>query len=157
IAIDVVLPKPLAPEDKIPAIMFMTRYRRSNAGDKPAPFFPSYGYAEVVVDARGTGASFGVWRAPLSPDEVNDYGEVVHWIVKQSWSNGIVGAAGNSYGGNTALWLTVSMNPAVKAVIPRHFEFDEFSETPYPGGVLTDWMVKTWNAGNHQLDNNPGV
>jgi putative CocE/NonD family hydrolase len=49
------------------------------------------------------------------------------------------------------------MNPAVKAVIPRHFEFDEFSETPYPGGVMTDWMLKAWNQGNYQLDNNPGV
>jgi uncharacterized protein len=157
IAIDVVLPKPLAARDKLPAIMHMTRYWRSNQGDKPAPFFPSFGYVQVFVDARGTGASFGVWRAPFSPDEIKDYGEVVNWIIKQPWSNGKVGALGNSYEGNTALWLTVSMNPAVKAVIPRHFEFDEFSETPYPGGVLTDWMVKKWNEGNYQLDTNPGV
>jgi uncharacterized protein len=157
IAIDVVLPKPLAAEEKLPTIMHMTRYWRSNQSDKPAPFFPSHGYAQVFVDARGTGASFGIWRAPFSPDEIKDYGEVLDWIVKQPWSNGKVGATGNSYEGNTSLWLTVSMNPAVKAVIPRHYEFDVFSETPYPGGVLTDWMVKTWNAGNHQLDNNPGV
>src|SRR5262249_12090830 len=120
-------------------------------------FFISNGYAQVLVDARGTGASFGVWRAPFSQDEIKDYGEVVNWIVKQPWSNGKVGAIGNSYEGNTALWLTTTMNPAVKAVIPRHFEFDEFSETPYPGGVLTDWMVKAWNEGNRQLDSNPGV
>src|SRR5580765_5319957 len=157
IAVDVVLPKPLAPADKIPAIMHMTRYWRSNQADKPAPFFPSHGYAQVFVDARGTGASFGIWRAPFSPDEIKDYGEVVNWIVKQPWSNSKVGATGNSYEGNTSLWLTVTMNPAVKAVIPRHFEFDEFPETPYPGGVFTDWMVKTWSQGNYQLDNNPGV
>lgn len=157
IAIDVVLPKPLAPEEKIPTIMHMTRYWRSNLADKPAPFFPSHGYAQIFVDARGTGASFGVWGAPFSQDEVKDYGEVINWILKQPWSNGKVGATGNSYEGNTALWLAVNMNPAVKAVIPRHFEFDEYSETPYPGGVLTDWLVKKWNEGNHQLDNNPGV
>ena len=74
IAIDVVLPKPLTPEDKIPTIMHMTRYWRSNEVNKPALFFPSYGYAQVFVDARGTGASFGVWRAPFSPEEVKDYG-----------------------------------------------------------------------------------
>jgi putative CocE/NonD family hydrolase len=157
IAIDVVLPKPLAAGDKIPTIMHMTRYWRSNQGDKPSTFFPSHGYAEVFVDARGTGASFGVWRAPFSQEEIKDYGEVVDWIVKQPWSSAKVGAIGNSYEGNTALWLSVNMNPAVKAVIPRHFEFDEFSETPFPGGVLTDWMIKTWNQGNNQLDNNPGV
>jgi uncharacterized protein len=157
IAIDVVLPKDLPVGEKLPSVMNMTRYWRSREGDQPGTWFPSHGYARVLVDARGTGASFGIWSAPFSQDEIKDYGEVANWIVKQPWSNGKVGAFGNSYEGNTALWLAVNMNPAVTAVIPRHFEFDEFSETPYPGGVLTDWMVKTWNEGNHQLDNNPGV
>ena len=49
------------------------------------------------------------------------------------------------------------LNPAVKAVIPRHYEFDLYNETPYPGGLLTDWLIKTWNEGNRQLDTNPGV
>ena len=157
IAIDVVLPKELPAGEKIPAIMNMTRYWRSHQGDKPGTWFPSHGYAHVLVDARGTGASFGIWRAPFSQDEIKDYGEVVNWTVAQPWSNGKVGAFGNSYEGNTALWLAVTLNPAVKAVIPRHFEFDEYNETPYPGGVLTDWMVKAWNEGNRQLDSNAGV
>src|SRR5215475_12751965 len=157
IAVDVVLPKPLPASEKLPAIMSMTRYWRSRTGDKPATFFPSHGYDQALVDARGTGASFGIWRAPFSQDEIRDYGEVVNWIVKQPWSNGSVGAIGNSYEGNTALWLATTMSPAVKAVIPRHFEFDEFSETPYPGGVFSDWMIKTWSEGNRQLDTNPGV
>jgi putative CocE/NonD family hydrolase len=157
IAIDVVLPKNVPPGEKLPTIMNMTRYWRSHQGDKPGTWFPSHGYAHVLVDARGTGASFGVWRAPFSQDEVKDYGEVVNWIVAQPWSNGKVGAFGNSYEGNTALWLATNMNPAVKAVVPRHFEFDEYSETPYPGGVLTDWMIKAWNEGNRELDTNAGV
>lgn len=157
IAIDIVLPKPLPIDEKLPAIMSMTRYWRARQGDKPGTWFPSHGYAHVSVDARGTGASYGIWRAPFSQDEIKDYGEVVNWIVKQPWSNGKVGAFGNSYEGNTALWLATTMNPAVKAVIPRHFEFDEFSETPYPGGVLSDWMIKAWSDGNRQLDTNPGV
>jgi uncharacterized protein len=157
IAIDVVLPKALPAGEKLPTIMNMTRYWRSHQGDKPAPFFPSHGYAQVFVDARGTGASFGIWRAPFSPEEIKDYGEVVAWVVAQPWSNGKVGALGNSYEGNTALWVAVNLNPAVKAVIPRHFEFDEYPETPYPGGVFTDWLIKKWNEGNHQLDSNAGV
>jgi putative CocE/NonD family hydrolase len=157
IAIDVVLPKGLPAGEKVPTVMNMTRYWRAKQGDKPGTWFPSHGYAHVLVDARGTGASFGIWRAPFSQDEVKDYGEVVNWIVAQHWSNGKVGAFGNSYEGNTALWLAATMNPAVKAVIPRHFEFDEFNETPYPGGILTDWMIKAWNEGNRQLDNNAGV
>ena len=157
IAVLLVLPKELPATEKIPAIMNMTRYWRAKQGQSSSLFFPSHGYATVFVDARGTGASFGVWRAPFSQDEIKDYGEVAEWIVKQPWSNGRVGATGNSYGGNTALWLSSQLNPAIKAVIPRHFEFDLYAETPYPGGLFTDWLIKAWNEGNRQLDNNPGV
>ena len=157
IAIQVVLPKDLPADRKLPAVLVMTRYWRARQGDGPGTFMPSHGYATVFVDARGTGASFGVWKAPFSQDEVKDYNEVVNWIVAQPWSNGKVGAIGNSYTGNTALWLASTMHPAVKAIIPRHYEFDLYAETPYPGGILTDWMVKTWHEGNRQLDTNPGV
>jgi len=146
--------------------MRMTRYWRAQQDQDPiAPvcglfggrFFCAQGYAMVAVDARGTGVSFGVWRAPFAQDEIKDYNEVVNWIVAQPWSNGRVGAIGTSYDGNTALWLTTSMNPAIKAVIPRHFEFDEYAETPFPGGMLTDWLIKNWNAANQQLDSKPGA
>ena len=157
IAVLLVLPKDLPADQKIPAIMSMTRYWRARQEAQPGVFFPGHGYALVFVDARGTGASFGVWKAPFSPDEVKDYSEVATWIAAQPWSNGNVGAIGSSYTGNTALWLASTMNPAVKAIIPRHYEFDLYNETPYPGGLLTDWMVKTWNEGNRQLDTNPGV
>ena len=157
IAVQLVLPKDLPADKKIPAILTMTRYWRAQQGGQPNAFLPSHGYATVFVDARGTGASFGVWKAPFSQDEVKDYSEVVNWIVSQPWSNGKVGAIGSSYTGNTALWLASTKNPAVKAVIPRHYEFDLFAETPYPGGLLTDWLIKTWNEGNRQLDTNPGV
>ena len=157
IAIQVVLPKDLPADQKLPAVLVMTRYWRARQGDGPGTFMPSHGYATVFVDARGTGASFGVWKAPFSQDEVKDYNQVVNWIVTQPWSNGKVGALGNSYTGNTALWLASTIHPAVKAVIPRHYEFDLYAETAYPGGILTDWTVKTWNEGNRQLDTNPGV
>ena len=157
IAVTVVLPKDLPAEEKIPAVMSMTRYWRGKQGEQPASSLPAHGYAHVFVDARGTGASYGVWKAPFSQDEIKDYNEVVNWIVAQPWSNGKVGATGNSYTGNTALWLATSMNPAVKAIAARHYEFDLFAESPYPGGLLTDWVIKTWNEGNRQLDTNPGV
>src|SRR5262245_31043862 len=58
IAVDIILPKPLPAGEKLPTIMNMTRYWRSYEGDKPGTWFPSHGYAHVLVDARGTGASF---------------------------------------------------------------------------------------------------
>ena len=166
IAITVVVPKDLSATEKIPALMRMTRYRRVELPNNGVDglcnlfggrFFCAQGYAMVGVDARGTGASFGVWRGPFSQDEIKDYSEVVDWIVAQPWSNGKVGTIGTSYDGNTALELAAMLNPAVKAVVPRHFEFDEYAETPYPGGVFDDWLVKNWNAANQGLDTNPGV
>jgi uncharacterized protein len=157
IAVMLVLPKELPPSEKVPAILSMTRYWRAPQDGQPGAFIPAHGYATLFVDARGTGASYGVWKAPFSQDEIADYNEIVNWIVKQPWSNGRVGAIGTSYTGNTALWLASTMNPAVKAVIPRHYEFDLYAETPYPGGLLTDWLIKMWNEGNRQLDTTPGV
>ena len=157
IAVQLVMPKDLPADQKIPAVLSMTRYWRARAGEDPNTFLPAHGYATVFVDARGTGASFGVWKAPFSQDEIKDYNEVVNWIIAQPWSNGKVGATGSSYTGNTALWLASTMNPAVKAVVARHYEFDVYAETPYPGGLFTDWLIKAWNEGNRQLDSNPGV
>ncbi|HVG34245.1 MAG TPA: CocE/NonD family hydrolase [Pyrinomonadaceae bacterium] len=160
IAVDVVLPKGLAPGARIPAIVEQTRYWRARKGQTPNSyqrFFASYGYAVVWVDVRGTGASTGSWPTPWSREEIKDGGEVVDWIIHQPWSNGRVGAMGSSYGGNSALLLAVPNHPALKAIIPRHFEFDEYMDVPFPGGIFNDWMVKAWNEGNHQLDLNPGV
>jgi putative CocE/NonD family hydrolase len=160
IAVDVVLPKDLQAGARIPAIVEQTRYWRAQKGKGPNSyqrFFASHGYAVVSVDVRGTGASFGSWPTPWSLDEINDGGEIVEWITRQPWSNGKVGAMGNSYGGNAALLIAVPNHPALKAVIPRHFEFDEYRDVPFPGGILNDWLVKTWNDANHQLDLNAGV
>lgn len=160
IAIDVALPKDLPPDAKIPAVMKLTRYHRSEAGegiDGIEKFFTSYGYAVVSVDARGTGASFGLWPIPWSRDEIADGGEVVAWIVARKWSNGKVGAVGNSYDGTSAQMLAVPNHPAVKAVIPRHYEFDVYTDVAFPGGIFNEWMIKNWNQANHELDLKPGV
>lgn len=161
IAIDVLLPKDLPTATKLPALMNITRYWRApedkRAPDNQQKFFVEHGYALIMVDVRGTGASFGRWTMPWSKEELADYGQVVDWIVAQPWSNGKVGAYGSSYGGNSAQLLAALNHPAVKAVLPRHYEFDEFTDVPFPGGILNEWLVKTWNDSNHQLDEGAGV
>src|SRR5262245_60682780 len=91
LAVDVVLPADLAPGAKLPAIVTMTPYwrgRNGAAATNTARFFAPHGYAFVRADVRGTGASFGVWRAPQSPEEVADGADLVAWIAAQPWSNG---------------------------------------------------------------------
>ncbi len=155
IAIDVWLPEALLDGERIPAIMRATRYWRardrvgvsleesSNFGE--AARFNRAGYALVLVDARGSGASFGVRRFELAEDEVEDYGEIVDWIVAQPWSNGRVGAYGVSYAGNTAEMLAVNRHPAVKAVAPLFNDFDNFGHLVFPGGILTVGFLQNWS------------
>ena len=59
-------------------------------------WFLAAGYAVVAVDVRGTGASFGSWRAPWQPEERADSQEIIDWIVNQPWSSQQVDATAHS-------------------------------------------------------------
>jgi len=166
IAVDVVLPKNLPSDAKIPTLILQTRYWRANEfripfrwfqkPDKFLLFFTSYGYAIVLVDVRGTGASFGTWPYPWSRNEIMDGGEIVSWIVSQPWSNRKVASIGVSYVGATAELLVVTNHPAVKAVIPRFSQFDLYTDIPFPGGIFNQLFVKRWARMDRLLDeNNP--
>lgn len=164
IAIDVVLPRNMPTNAKIPALMIQTRYWRATEMRVPFKwfqkpdqfilFFTRYGYALVFVDVRGTGASFGTRPYPWSKDEIMDGSEIVEWVVAQPWSNGKVGAMGTSYVGATAEFLAAANNPAVRAVIPRFSQFDCYTDIPFPGGLFNAWFIKQWARMNQLLDGN---
>ncbi|HZP12195.1 MAG TPA: CocE/NonD family hydrolase [Nevskiaceae bacterium] len=147
IAVDVWLPKDLPSGAKLPAILEQTRYYRSAMvksdlnGDCHPPgrstieLFVTHGYAYVVVDVRGTGASFGTRKSEYSDAEVKDGGQIVDWIARQDWSDGKVGALGQSYTGTTAEMLLRNHHPAVKAVLPTFSGYDFYSEIVMPGGI----------------------
>ena len=42
------------------------------------------GYAVIIVDVRGTGASFGSRKMEFSPQEVEDGAQILDWIVAQA-------------------------------------------------------------------------
>jgi putative CocE/NonD family hydrolase len=164
LAIDVHLPKGLAADARIPTVMRATRYWRAVSLRWPASlfdrnefaeFFTSHGYAVVEMDVRGTGASFGTWPISYTPQEAQDAGrDVVQWIVEQPWSNGKVGAQGISYRGNAAAFLPVPNHPAVKAVVPRFIDFDQYLDLPFPGGIVNRGFISLWNEANWALDTN---
>lgn len=176
IAVDVWVPATLAKGQKIPAILKMTSYWRAvglaeRTGafrvlgavgvvptedmNKPeADAFGAAGFALVYVDARGTGASYGSRQHPFTEDELNDYKEVVDWVIAQSWSNGKVGAMGCAYEGTAAELLLTRNHPAVKAVAPMFSDFDPWLNLVSPGGVLNEWFIRFWRDGTHMLDNN---
>ncbi len=164
IAIDIWRPLDVVAERKLPTVMKMTRYWRGfeqtnynpqfDGEAQEAAIYNNAGYVLVTVDARGTGASFGVSTAPWSPDELANYREVVDWIIAQDWSNGRVGAIGIGYDGNTALLLGAMEHPAVKAVVPRFYDLDPYRTPGRPGGILAEGFVASWSAQNEAMDNN---
>ncbi|MFN8284112.1 MAG: CocE/NonD family hydrolase [Chitinophagales bacterium] len=170
LATDIFLPKKLEHDKKIPAILYLTRYVRSfetkfpfsilaktlfgQISKKEILFFTSYGYAVVVVDVRGTGASFGTRHMEFSPEEVEDGREIVDWIIAQNWSNKKVGSTGISYLGTTAEMLLVNQHPNVRACIPRSSIFDLYNDLVFPGGVRHGRFIEVWRDTTLSLDKN---
>lgn len=169
LAVDIWFPGELRAGERVSAIMETTRYWRAPAmgplyrllvslGQESVPNLDKAngwnraGYALLLVDARGSGASFGQRPVEWSAAEVADLGEVIEWIALQPWSNGKVGAYGISYSGNTAELSTVSNPPALKAVAPLYSDFDPLFLLGMPGGVYNRGFVEAWNAANQALD-----
>ncbi|GEP53203.1 CocE/NonD family hydrolase [Reyranella soli] len=147
LAVDVMLPDGDASK-RWPTVLILTPYVRRfqlTAGSNVEPSPNSYkyrdmfvprGYAVVVVDARGTGASFGTRDSFRSPRERADYKEIADWIVAQSWSDGCIGATGISYLGAACDFLASTGHKAVKAIAPLFAVWDTWADNYYPGGML---------------------
>jgi uncharacterized protein len=151
---------------KVPAIVILTPYylRFALAADAPAATEPSpnagrwrdlfvpRGYALVVVDVRGSGASFGTRDAFRSPRERADFFTIAAWIAGQGWSNGRIGATGISYVGAAADFLASTGHPAVRAIAPISAVWDTYADHYYPGGLLLDRLARHYDALMQALD-----
>ena len=164
IAIDIWLPEKLQEDEKIPTLMHATRYWRAmehTSGRleddnrfEEANRINANGYALVLVDARGSGASFG-WRAyERSVEEATDYGEIAEWITRQPWSNQRIGTYGISYAGNTAELTAINRHVAVKAIAPLFNDFDNFGHLAFPGGAFTRGTLDRWGNMIDMMDRN---
>ncbi|MFE7720525.1 CocE/NonD family hydrolase [Nocardia rhizosphaerihabitans] len=157
IALDVVLPEGDGADTKLDTILVMTRYWRGEKGqtsNKYANLFAPHGYAVVVGDVRGTGASFGQWPHHRARAETLDYGEVIDWIAKQPWSKGSVVGYGLSYTANTADWMAERNNPVLKGIVPRFADYDPYEDLYFPGGIQNAYMGRNWGTSVKAMDRN---
>jgi len=172
LAADVYLPAPLPRGTRLPTILEQTRYWRSTQFRPPVnwffpktgeafsffrrekEYFTSHGYAMLVLDVRGTGASFGVWQFPWEPVSVPDTYNIIDWVVQQPWSDGQVAGYGLSYPGNCAELLLATEHPAVKAVVPQFNHPDPYADIGFPGGLLNERFVHAWGQMDINLDLN---
>jgi len=163
LALDVYVPSEHQGGSRLPAILYFTPYYRRVAGSaaqrtvssalaQDIAWFCAHGYAMVIVDVRGTGASFGARRAFRSPQEREDYVDVTDWVIAQPWSNGLAGAMGASYSGAAADFLATSAHPSVKAVIPGFAVWDTYTDMFYPGGMLSRTLTDDYGPMIRALD-----
>src|SRR5262245_57610201 len=141
IAVDVVLPKDLGAGEKLPALFRISRLGRGSvkgAISDEDRFWVEHGFARVLIDQRGTGASFGT--SQFGPSELPDLYDVTDWIVKQPWSNGRVGAIGDSFEGTAADHLAASGPPAVRGVAPWFSGYNCYADLLRPGGLYGEWF-----------------
>ena len=85
------------------------------------------GYAVVIADVRGKGASFGARRGFLDRTEALDGRDLVQWAANQPWSDGKVGLTGCSYLGGTTMLIAGTRPPAVRAVFSAATDLDKYS------------------------------
>jgi uncharacterized protein len=160
LAVDVHLPLPpdgTAGPQSFPAILLFTPYYRRfkmregatgeanpNSGKFRDLFVPR-GYAVVVVDVRGTGASFGTRDSFRSPKERQDSREIADWVVAQPWSDGRLGATGVSYLGGAADFLASTGHQALKAIAPLFSVWDTYADNYFPGGIQLKELTKIYD------------
>ncbi|HEV3231301.1 MAG TPA: CocE/NonD family hydrolase, partial [Candidatus Dormibacteraeota bacterium] len=128
-----------------PVIVVQTPYRKSGtAVGEYNPYFPSHGYAEIVVDVRGTGSSEGYWTS-FGPPEQADTVEIVKWATKRPFSNGVIGLAGVSYSAiNQFLTAEQPGNEAVKAIFPIVPMGDAYRDVVFAGGNTDTGFIPLW-------------
>jgi putative CocE/NonD family hydrolase len=141
-------------EKPLPALFTHTRYRRAavdkddkieSEADSPlSQTFLKHGYVIVVVDVRGSGASFGTWRGLFNPEETRDAYEIIEWLAAQPWCDGNIGMTGGSYLGATQLMAASTWPPHLKAIFPIVAPFDLY-DVGYHNGVYFRDLIKTWS------------
>jgi putative CocE/NonD family hydrolase len=141
---DVTLPTGV--RGRVPTALTITGYGKTSpiallGGSSSA--LVRHGYATVMVDDRGTGASGGVWDS-WSERTQQDYREVLDWIVRQRWSDGRVGLTGGSYMGITSLLAAATEHPAVKAVFATVPMADAYRDIVLAGSQINTAFIPTW-------------
>lgn len=158
LAADIWLPDRAA-SSQVPTVLRATRYHRRDADaadDSEARDFLDEGWALVVVDTRGSGASFGTRPAELGTQEIRDLDDVIDWIASQPWSSGRVATYGISYSG-TAAELTCGLgNRHLVATAPLFSDVDPYRFLVRPGGAFVA-PFQLWLQANQVLDGVAGA
>lgn len=137
-----------AVQGPLPTILTMTGYNKlagaaSSFLGAPIPTFISQGYAHVVVDVRGTGASDGQWAA-FGEEEQADYLPTIEWVAEQEFCDGNIGFYGASLLGISSVLGAAQNHPAVKALFPIVPLGDGYRDLVFAGGQTNIGFIPLW-------------
>lgn len=113
-------------------------------------FMVRRGYAQVAVDALGTGASEGGWELLGEAEQVG-FAEAVDWAERQPWSNGKIGLAGVSYMAISSLFAAQRRPDSVDAIFASLPMGDAMRGTVGIGGMLNAVFMSEWMSVTHLL------
>lgn len=135
---------------RLPVIVTITAYNKSSGGfgglaGGAADYLVRRGYAQLTVDARGTGSSEGQWAA-FSRREAEDAGEIVEWAHsrKRPWSNGRVGMSGPSYLGISQIFAAGERPKGLRAIFPQVPAADVYRDVVASGGQVDVGFIPLW-------------
>lgn len=149
---DLILPadasgKPI--NKRFPVVTTITAYNKGIqqyagglAGGDPT-YLVKRGYAQLTVDARGTGTSAGQWCAFCTRENA-DGAQVLQWAHEQSWSNGRTAMAGPSYMGIAQIFAAAGRPDGLRAIFPQVPAADVYRDVVASGGQLDVGFIPLW-------------
>jgi putative CocE/NonD family hydrolase len=136
---------------RFPVVVTITAYNKTviagGFGSTLAGADPAYlvkrGYAQLTVDARGTGSSEGSWCAFCARED-QDAAEVMAWAHEQPWSNGSTAMTGASYMGISQIFAAAGKPAGLKAIFPQVPGADVYRDVVASGGQLDVGFMPLW-------------
>jgi putative CocE/NonD family hydrolase len=109
-------------------------------------FFVPRGYAHVLVNARGTCGSDGVFTFG-DEQERRDLYDVIEWVAAQPWCDGNVGMIGVSYFAIAQLGAATTRPPHLRAIFPFAGTVDVYRGAAWHGGMFSSGFLGPFTVG----------
>ena len=118
-------------------------------------FWVPRGYALVIADIPGTWYAKGP-ASYASPEEAEDFADLIEWAGTQPWSNGRVGLTGVSYL-TVAQWRVAGLTPPhLAAINPWEGWSDTYREVARHGGIpetsFWPYIWERWGASTGEIE-----
>jgi len=124
--------------------------------EAPDPeYWVPHGYAILIADIPGTWNTTGP-ATYVSPEEAQDFYDLIEWAGTQEWSNGKVGLSGVSYL-TVSQWRVAELNPPhLAAINPWEGWSDTYREVARHGGIpetsFWPYIWERWGASHGLIE-----